>query len=217
MKQYALTKTDMFDLDIYKIHYDFKVEDTNHPTNFIKIIIHHVGKSKSIQDIIDLHVTKNHFSAIGYHFLIGKKGKIYYSRDLKYAGAHTFGYNKNSIGIGLFGNFDEETPTKEQLESLKKLITAIKKEYKIKKVLAHNQAIYELIKKKFWKLNLPKTNPIDIINKEKYNQFLQDTTTKVLHEDASDITTSLLKRLKTCPGQNMYKIIKEYQKEEKET
>jgi len=141
-----ISKIEKFGLKIKKINYSFKITNTNSPTKFIKIIVHHVGKTKTIQEIIDLHVKKNHWSSIGYHFLIGKRGQIYYSRDLKYAGAHTFGYNKNSIGIALFGNFDETEPTTKQIVSLNNLVDALKQEYKIKKVLGHNQAIYKLLK-----------------------------------------------------------------------
>lgn len=211
--QYMLSKTEKFGLPVKKVNYSFKVQDTTQPTKFIKIIIHHTGKSNTIQKIIDLHVKKNHWASIGYHFMISKKGTIYYSRELKYAGAHTFGYNKNSIGIGLFGNFDEVEPTEKQIESLKRLISTLKKEYDIKRVLAHNEAIYEAIKKQFWKLNLPDINPIEMSTRLNYDSFKKEVTTKILEFDASDETIELIKKLKNCPGYNMYKVMREIEKE----
>jgi hypothetical protein len=208
-----LSKTQKFNIPIKKINYSFKVQNTNKPTKFIKIIVHHTGKNNTIQKIIDQHVKKNHWSSIGYHFMISKKGTIYYSRDLKYAGAHTFGYNKNSIGIALFGNMDEVKPTQKQITSLKNLIATLKNEFKIKKILAHNQAIYDTIKKKYWKLHLPDINPIEINTRLNYDSFKKEITTKILEHNADKETISLIKRLKNCPGFNMYKIMREIEKE----
>lgn len=211
MKNYMLHKIEKFGINMKEIIYDFKVKDTNKPTNFIKIIIHHTGKSKKIQQFIDMHVEKNHWSSIGYHFMVSKKGTIYYSRNLKYAGAHTFGYNKNSIGIALFGNFDNEEPTDVQIESLNKLVGGLKENFKIRKVIGHNQAIYKSIKDKFWKLNLPDIDPVEIGTKLSYDVFVQDITSRVLEFDASADSVRLIKKFKSCPGFNMNDEIKKFQ------
>lgn len=208
MKQYMLLKKEMFGLNVKQIYYDFKVQETTKATKFIKIIVHHSGNNRTIQQIIDNHVKKNKFSSIGYHFMISKKGTIYYARDLKYAGAHTFGYNRHSIGIALFGDLNEAEPSEKQLASLNRLVAALRSEYKIKKVLAHNHAIYDLIKKRYWKSNLPDINPIEIRNSDEFEAFAKKITTKILEKDADDYTVSLLKRLKRCPGINMYKHMK---------
>ncbi len=204
MKNYVLSKINKFGIDMKRIVYDFKVEKTNSPTKWIKIVVHHTGKSKKIQQIIDLHVKKNRWSTIGYHFMISKKGTIYYSRSLNYAGAHTFGYNRNAIGIALFGNFDVDEPTEKQIESLNRLIEVLCNEYEIKNILGHNEAIYKKIKERFWKVNLPDLNPIEIKTKLSYDGFVKQITTNILEEDASEASVSLIKRLKSCPGFNMY-------------
>jgi len=209
MKDYFLSKIEKFGLKIKKINYNFKIEKTNNPTHWIKIIIHHTGKSSSIQDIINLHINKNKYSSIGYHFLIDSKGQIYLSRDLNSAGAHTFKYNKNSIGIALIGNLNILKPTNEQINSLNSLISKLKKEYKIKKILGHNQAIYDFIKNKFWKLHLPNTNPIEIETYQKYEKFIQEINTKILEHDASHETINTIKKLTTCPGFNFYQTLLE--------
>lgn len=211
MKNYMLKQKEFLGINIKQIIYDFKEQQTNTPTHFNKIIIHHTGKIKTIQEIIDKHITKNHWAAIGFHFMISKKGTIYYSRDLKYAGAHTKGYNKNGMGIALFGNFDEINPTEKQLISLNKLILRLENEFKIKIILSHNQAIYKQIKNKFWKLNLPDINPLEINTKQSYDTFIREVNNKILEKDASEDTVSLVKRFQTCPGFNMYKIVKKLQ------
>lgn len=212
MKNYLLKQRELFGLDIKEIIYGFKEQQTNKPTYFNKIIIHHSGNKTTIQQIIDTHIKKNHWAAIGFHFMISKKGTIYYSRNLKYAGAHTQGYNKNGIGIALFGNFDNIEPNLKQISSLTKLIKALKNELGIKIILSHNQAIYKQIKKKFWKLNLPDINPIDIETKFSYDNFVREINTKILEKDATEETVLLIKRFQTCPGFNMYKFVKEFEK-----
>jgi len=206
-KNYVLKKVLYLGLEIYKIIYDFKIENTSLPTRYINIILHHTGNTKTIQDIIDLHVKKKHFSSIGYHFLISKSGKIYLSRELKYAGAHTYLYNRNSIGIAFLGNYDKEELTQKQILALEKLIVSLKKNYPIKRLLGHNQAIYDKIRKKYYKENLENIDLFQIPSPTAYNKFVKETTTKILkfHSTKSDI--NLIKRLKTCPGFNTYKIL----------
>lgn len=213
MKNYILSKTTILGIPVEKINYNFQVQDSPTPTKFNKIVIHHTGKNKTINQIIKNHIIKKKYSSIGYHFMIGKTGKIYYSRNLKYAGAHTYGYNKNGIGIALFGDFNEDKPSQKQLESLKRLITNLKNKYSIKYLFAHNEAIYKQIKQKFWKLNLPNINPIEISTKLSYDGFQKEVTTKILENDTSENTISLIKKLKSCPGYNMYPIIVELKKE----
>jgi len=215
MKNYILNKTLFLGLQIKDIIYDFKVQNSSKPTSWIKIIIHHSGNTNTIQKIIDLHINKNRWTCIGYHFLISESGQIHYSRKLDSAGAHCFGYNKNSIGIALLGNLDIENPTLKQIESLNNLIEVLKKEYSIKNILGHNQAIYKLIKEKFYKINLPNKNLLEINSKKDYDNFAIEITTKVLEFNAEKEVIDLLKRFKTCPGINSYNFLKEIQTTEK--
>ena len=60
--------------------------------------------------------------AIGYHFYIDKTGKLTQGRADTDEGAHTIGYNTDSIGICLAGNFDLTIPTTPQIVTLKQLL-----------------------------------------------------------------------------------------------
>lgn len=116
-----------------------------------KIVIHHSAMptkhmknkqdiKKHIQEIQELHTFYRNRGDVGYHFLIGKFGGIYEGR----AGwpgiiwAHAQFNNFNSIGINLLGNFQEEYPSKKQIESLTSLLIALCKYYDIK---PHQQAL----------------------------------------------------------------------------
>lgn len=60
---------------------------------------------------------------IGYTYFIEKDGKETQGRSETERAAHTIGYNTNSIGICLAGNFDATNPTEEQLKQLSELVT----------------------------------------------------------------------------------------------
>lgn len=57
-------------------------------------------------------------SGIGYHFLIGQDGAVYYVGDVKTQRAHVANLNHKYIGVCMIGNFTNEEPTDEQLRSV---------------------------------------------------------------------------------------------------
>lgn len=204
-KSYFIKKIELFGIQISKIIYEFEVSKTNSPTRFINLIIHHTGKNKTIEQIIENHVIKNKFSSIGYHFMISKTGTIFQTRQLKYAGAHTFNFNHNSIGIALFGNFDNEMPNKKQIESLNLLVKTLKNEFPIKRILGHNEAIYKLILDKFYKMNLDKIDLLNINSRLAFDIYRKEIIEKILKNSASKGNVSLIKRFTSCPGFHLYK------------
>ena len=106
------------------------------------IAVHHSQrKIDSVKRIRDLHIKTNKWEDIGYHYLIDKKCKIHVGRSEKFIGAHVFGHNKNSVGICLIGNFDEEKPTKAQIRTLIKFLKNKIKKFKIpiKNILGHRE------------------------------------------------------------------------------
>jgi LysM repeat protein len=79
------------------------------------ITIHNSG-SRGYTDpktIQDLHMDRNKWADIGYHYLVGPDGTVYEGRSLNYVGAHadireTKGINENvgKIGINVMGDFE---------------------------------------------------------------------------------------------------------------
>ena len=123
-------------------HYLIYPDYFNHHKN--KIIIHHTAVNynpswtisdvkKQIQDIYKYHTINRDFGDIGYNFLIDQMGNIYEWR----AGwewavwMHASSNNVSSIWISLMWNFENDTPTLEQMEALVNLTTAIAKYYNI--------------------------------------------------------------------------------------
>lgn len=69
--------------------------------------------------------------AIGYHYFISKEGKVTQGRMIADEGAHCVGYNLQSIGICLAGNFDLTFPTELQVKALTSLLVRLKVDYPV--------------------------------------------------------------------------------------
>ena len=123
-------------------HYLIYPEYYNHHKN--KIVIHHTawdyGKNrtiddvkKEIQQIYKYHTINRDFGDIWYNFLIDQMWNIYEWR----AGGewavwmHASSNNVSSIWIAMMWNFENDTPSVEQMKSLVNLTTAIAKFYHI--------------------------------------------------------------------------------------
>lgn len=92
------------------------------------------GKDFTVADIDRWHKARG-WQGIGYHYVIYRDGSVHNGRDIAVAGAHTSGYNKNSIGICYIGGVsaDGKTPkdtrTAEQRVALRELVERLKKQF----------------------------------------------------------------------------------------
>ncbi|XP_013145005.1 PREDICTED: peptidoglycan recognition protein 1-like isoform X2 [Papilio polytes] len=101
----------------------------------------------AVRLIQSFHIESRKWFDIGYNFLVGGDGSVYFGRGWNYIGAHTKGYNKYSIAIAFIGTFNNEPPPKQQIDACKKLIKhgveigVITKDYKL---FAHRQLMSTL-------------------------------------------------------------------------
>lgn len=102
-----------------------------------KIIIHHTASGRDITtlEMIDAwHKARwADFKSslgfwVGYHYVIGKDW-IKQTRSDQEDGAHTYGFNGDSIGVCLTGNFETEQPSPYQLVELRKLVLSLLGQY----------------------------------------------------------------------------------------
>jgi len=109
------------------------------PLNKIsKIVIHHShNDNHTLESIKKLHVEKNCWEGIGYHWIIFQDGKLQPARSEKFQGAHVKGHNEDSIGICLNGNLDEHPPTSEQMKTLIQFLK--QKNISPENILGHNE------------------------------------------------------------------------------
>ena len=97
------------------------------------IVIHHSGNTDTVEDIRNLHVNINKWDDIGYHFMIDREGSLVIGRDIDKIGAHVYGFNEDSIGICLLGNFDFENIEEKQLDMLRWLLKKLISEFSLNK------------------------------------------------------------------------------------
>ncbi|WP_195263995.1 peptidoglycan recognition family protein [Clostridium sp. 1001275B_160808_H3] len=159
----------LLEKDLNTIYIDYKwkesLELTNNPN---KIIYHHSARSKwSPEEINEYHKSKG-WKGIGYNYYIRKDGSIYSGRPENAEGAHTKGENNSSIGICLEGNFEEEYPTGEQLESLYNLSLYISLKYDIYKIIGHRDVYSTLCPGKNFPLEDTRDKVINLI--KNYNK-----------------------------------------------
>ncbi|MFE9807718.1 peptidoglycan recognition protein [Streptomyces sp. NPDC005227] len=78
-----------------------------------------------IRSIYRYHVVSSGWRDIGYNFLVDKCGNIYEGRAGGVAkavlGAHTLGFNTNSMGIAVLGSFQNTKPTDASLKAIARL------------------------------------------------------------------------------------------------
>lgn len=80
-------------------------------------------------DIIKRNHIKKGWGDIGYHYFIEQKGEVKVGRPENKIGAHCYGWNNESLGICLAGNFSIQYPTRKQEISLFELLENLKKKY----------------------------------------------------------------------------------------
>lgn len=124
-------------MDIIESKLNFGKLETRKKTTYI--ILHHAAHSNcTVQDIHKWHINKL-WSGIGYHFFITKDGIIYRGRPENAVGAHCKGYNYNSIGICVQGNYMNDIMPKIQSNAVSNLCKMLSQKYKIKKIYLHRE------------------------------------------------------------------------------
>jgi hypothetical protein len=108
------------------------IKGNNNPMGTVtRITIHHTGEHGNWADISDTeivkridryHTNEKKWAAIGYHYLVGKDGRIYEGRPVAYQGAHVSTQNENNLGISVIGDFTDRLPTDRQLSALRSFL-----------------------------------------------------------------------------------------------
>ncbi len=71
------------------------------------------------------HQETRGWADIGYHFVVGRDGRVYEGRPLEVQGAHAGGGNNiENVGISAIGNFETNLPDARQLDAIERLLAA---------------------------------------------------------------------------------------------
>ena len=123
------------------------------------IVLHHAAANGNVESIHRYHRDTLGWAGIAYHFYIRKDGNIWRGRDLDWVGGHSGQpYDNYSVGICCEGNFDEETMSETQRNSVIECVKYCLNKYPKASIVRHSD-----IKP----TNCPGKNyPFDIIVKE---------------------------------------------------
>lgn len=115
-------------MNITKTNLEFQELKTRSETR--RIIIHHSASPDVPAAEIHRWHLANGWAGIGYHFVIRQNGDIEEGRPLETIGAHAGPeVNPDSIGVCLTGNFTEQPPSGEQIDSLLQLVPCLLESY----------------------------------------------------------------------------------------
>lgn len=114
-----------------------------------KLIVHcsatPEGRDIKTETIRGWHVNDNHWSDIGYHYVIELDGSIHTGRAESVIGAHCLGQNANSIGICYVGGLTKDgkapkdTRTDAQKRALIELLKGLKEKYPNATIHGHRE------------------------------------------------------------------------------
>lgn len=101
-------------------------EELTHRTGLTRVILHHTADSRphTVEDVHKAQINTG-FAGIAYHYFIRKDGEIYEGRPVWAIGAHTKGYNEDSIGVCFEGDFNKEKMSETQLEASVMLLSLL--------------------------------------------------------------------------------------------
>ena len=100
------------------------------------IVLHHMAANGSADDVHRAHLA-NGWAGIGYHFFVRKDGRVYRGRPITKVGAHTQGYNSQSVGVCFEGNFEVESMSNAQLQSGRELVAYLRQMYPLAQLKKH--------------------------------------------------------------------------------
>lgn len=113
----------------------------NNPMNGVsRITVHHTGEHAGLADLPEVevlrrieryHRNERKWCAIGYHFIVGKDGRVYEGRPARYQGAHVLGENEHNLGISVAGDFMKRLPNARQLRALEAFLDDMRKRYRV--------------------------------------------------------------------------------------
>ncbi len=104
------------------------------------VILHHVAGNGSVEQIHDYHKRVRGWSGIGYHFYVRKDGSVWQGRPIDAVGAHTLGYNSDSVAVCFEGNFETEQMNGNQASAGAELVAYIRDKYpSVTKVKGHGE------------------------------------------------------------------------------
>lgn len=136
------------------LHFFIIMKTENHIVTRRKInrIIIHCSASRADRSLTVSDLETNHlrrgFRCIGYHYYIRRNGQVHATRPEEQVGAHTRGWNQQSIGICYEGGVaptgqPADTRTPEQRAALRRLVQELQTRYPNASVCGHRDLSHD--------------------------------------------------------------------------
>lgn len=165
------------------------------------IILHSTRSYPEFPELLKSHQNRR-FAGMGYHLFIGDSNTIYQGRPLLIEGAHTLGFNTNSIGIGFYAS--EEKLDKRKIDLGKIVINEMRSRYGYIPVVSHTFAQVDYINRLLARNGLTKRFNVeqDVVEPKKFEALKRDIDTFVgtLSTEQSGLIKRQMKAFKNCPG-----------------
>lgn len=116
-----------------KVYRERSIEDS------LTIVIHHTASSKtqSLETIAKFHVETRGWPEIAYHVAINEAGDVYLLNDIEEKTYHNSADNTNTIGIVAVGNYENDEPSEDLINSIEAVTDALCLTLKIKGIKGH--------------------------------------------------------------------------------
>lgn len=107
------------------------------------VAIHHTAallfSNETMRDVQKLHMERNGWADVGYHYAIDRNGIVYEGRDVHVRGASVAGHNTGTLGVVLMGDFEFDQPLEVQLTCAQALINWLASEYPLTHLAGHGE------------------------------------------------------------------------------
>jgi N-acetylmuramoyl-L-alanine amidase len=97
-----------------------------------------------VRAVARYHRNTLQWADIGYHYLIGRDGKVYEGRPATAQGAHARGVNNvSNLGVAVIGDFNDVLSGPKQLKTLELFLKDMRRKYKLspKRIYGHYQFV----------------------------------------------------------------------------
>lgn len=90
---------------------------------------------------VRLSHVRNGWADIGYHYIIDPAGRVWQGRPVTLQGAHVKDHNPHNLGVMCMGNFNQHSPTREQMAALDAFVASQMQGYRVpvNRVFTHRE------------------------------------------------------------------------------
>lgn len=86
--------------------------------------------ARRLEGVRQSHV-RNGWADIGYHYIIDPAGRVWQGRPIGLQGAHVKDHNPHNLGVMCMGNFNQHSPTREQMTALDAFVASQMQGYRV--------------------------------------------------------------------------------------